>query len=80
MIKRNQSFMTLLNNVMTNIIHFSDSEFIQFQLRGDTSGTDVNFIIVRIAVQLDLHAVYSTVQYSTVNWNRNYLQCSQYNV
>ena len=29
---------------------------------GDTSGRDVNFIIVRIAVQLDLHAVYSTVQ------------------
>ena len=67
--------MTLLNNVTTNTVHFSDSEFIQFQLRGDTSGTDVNFIIVRIAVQLDLHAVYSTV-----NWNRNYLQCSQYNV
>ena len=62
MIKRNQSSMTLLNNVMTNAIHFSDSEFIQFQLRGDTSGTDVNFIIVRIAVQLDLHVVYSTVQ------------------
>ena len=62
MIKRNQSSMTLLNNVMTNTIHFSDSEFIQFQLRGDTSGTDVNFIIVRIAVQLDLHAVYSAVQ------------------
>ena len=54
--------MTLLNNVMTNKIHFSDSEFIQIQLRGDTSGTDVNFIIVRIAVQLDLHAVYSTGQ------------------
>ena len=60
--KRNQSSMTLLNNVMTNTIHFSDSEFIQFQLRTDTSGTDVNFLIVRIAVQLDLHAVYSTVQ------------------
>ena len=72
MIKKNQSSMTLLNNVMTNTIHFSDSELIQFQLRGDTSGTDVDFIIVRIAVQLDLHAVYSTV-----NWNRNY---SQYNV
>ena len=41
---------------------FLSLEFIQFQLRGDTSGTDVNFIIVRIAVQLDLHAVYSTVQ------------------
>ena len=64
MIKRNHSSMTLLNNVMTNTIHFSDSEFIQFQLSGDTSGRDVNFIIVRIAVQLDLHAVYSTVQYS----------------
>ena len=69
MIKRNQSSMTLLNNVMTNTIHFSDSEFIQFQLRGDASGTDVNFIIVRMLilllylyiVQLDLHAVYSTV-------------------
>ena len=69
MIKRNQSSMTLLNNVMTNTIHFSDSEFIQFQLRGDTSGTDVNFIIIRMLilllylciVQLDLHAVYSTV-------------------
>ena len=54
--------MTQLNNVMTNTIHFSDSDFIQFQLRGDTSGTDGNFIIVRIAVQLDLHAVYSTLQ------------------
>ena len=55
--------MTLLNDVMSNTIHFSDSvQFIQFQLRADTSGMDVNFIIVRIAVQLDLHAVYSTVQ------------------
>ena len=62
MIKRNQSSMTLLNNVRINTIHFSDSEFIQFQLRGGTSGTDDNFIIVRIAVQLDFHAVYSTVQ------------------
>ena len=53
--------MTLLNNVMTNTIHFQ-TQFIQFQLRVDRSGTDVNFIIVRIAVQLDLHAVYSTVQ------------------
>ena len=41
--------MTLSNNVMSNTIHFSDSvQFIQFQLRADTSGTDVNFIIVRI--------------------------------
>ena len=63
MIKRNKSSMTLLNDVMSNTIHFSDSvQFIQFQLGADTSGTDVNFIIVRIAVQLDLHAVYSTVQ------------------
>ena len=61
--------MTLLNNVTTNKIHF-----IQFQLRADRSGTDVNVIIVLIAVQLDLRAV------NTINWNRNYLQCSQYNV
>ena len=63
MIKRNQSSMTLLNNVLTNTIHFSDSVHpVSIQLRADTSGTDVNFIIVRIAVQLDLDAVYSTVQ------------------
>ena len=68
MIKRNQSSMTLLNNVTTDA-----QQFIQFQLRADTSGTDVN-IIVLIAVQLDLRAV------NTINWNRNYLQCSQYSV
>ena len=55
MIKRNQSSMTLLNNVMTNTIHFSDSVH-PVQLRADTSGTDVNVIIVLIAVQLDLRA------------------------
>ena len=46
---------------MTNTIHSSNS-VIQFKLRADTSGTDVNFIIVHIAVQMDLHAVSSTVQ------------------
>ena len=41
--------MTLLNNFMSNTIHFSDTvQFIQFQLRADTSGRDVNFIIVPI--------------------------------
>ena len=45
--------MTLLNNIMTNTIH-SLTQFIQFQLRADTSGTDVNVIIVLTAVQLDL--------------------------
>ena len=75
MIKRNQSSMTLLNNVMTNTIHFSDSVHPVSTRSRHTSGRDVNFIIVRIVVQLDLHDVYSTV-----NWNRNYLQCSQYNV
>ena len=49
--------MTLLNNVMTNTIHFSDSEFIQFQLRGDTSGTGVNFMFNWIYMLF-------TVQYS----------------
>ena len=75
MIKRNQSSMTLLNNVMTNTIHhFSGSVHpVSTQIRAHTNSTDVSFIIVGIAVQLDLHAVYS----STVNWNRNYLQCSQ---
>ena len=57
MIKRNQSSMTLLNNVTTNTDH-SKTQFIQFQLRADNrSGADGNFIIVHIAVQLDLHAV-----------------------
>ena len=67
--------MILLNNVMTNTIHhFSDSVHpVSTQIRADTNGKDVNFVIVGIAVQLDLHAVYS----GTVNWNRNYLQCSQ---
>ena len=74
MIKRNQSSMTLLNNVTTNTVH-SQTQFIQFQLRADErSGTDGNFTIVLIAVELDLHAA------NTINWNRNYLQCSQYNV
>ena len=49
--------MTLLKNVTTNTVH-SQTQFIQFQIRAeDTSGTEVNFIIVLIAVQLDLHAV-----------------------
>ena len=61
--------MTLLNKYNSFL-----TQFIQFQLRADTSGTDVNFIIVLKAVQLDLHAV------NTINWNRDYLQCSQYNV
>ena len=57
MIKRNQSSVTLLNSVTTNTVQ-SQTQFIQFQHRADdTSGTDVNFIIVLIAVQLDLHAV-----------------------
>ena len=50
----------------------SSSSFNSEQTEG--SGTDVNFIIVLIAVQLNLRAV------NTINWNRNYLQCSQYNV
>ena len=76
MIKRNQSSMILLSNITTNTIHFSDSvhPVSAQKLRADTSGTDVSFIIVLTTVQLDLRAV------STINWNRNYLQCSQYNV
>ena len=68
--------MILLNNITTNTIHFSDSvhSVSAQKLRADTSGTDVSFIIVLTTVQLDLRAV------STINWNRNYLQCSQYNV
>ena len=54
--------MTLLNNVITNTIHFSDSVHPVSTQRADTSGMDVDFIIVRITVQLDLHPVYSTVQ------------------
>ena len=74
MIKRNQSSMTLLNNITTNTVHFSDPVH-PVQLRADdTRGTDVNFIIVLIEVQSDLHNV------NAINWNRNYLQCSQYNV
>ena len=65
--------MTLFNNVTTNTIHFSDSVHPVLS-QEDTSGTDVNFIIVLIAVQLDLLVV------NTINWNRHYLQCSQYNV
>ena len=70
MIKRNQSSMILLNNITTNTVHPVSAQ----KLRADTSGTDVSFIIVLTTVQLDLRAV------STINWNRNYLQCSQYNV
>ena len=67
--------MTLLNNVTTTTIHFSDSvDPVSTLSRHKCSGTDVNFIIVLIAVQLDLRAV------NTINWNRNYLQCSQYSV
>ena len=57
--------MTLLNNVTTNTQFICQTQFIQFQLRADRSGTDVNVIIVLIAVQLDLRAV------NTINWNRN---------
>ena len=56
MIKRNQSSMTLLNNVTTNTVHFSDSVH-PVENSADTSGTDVNFIIVLIEVQLDLHVI-----------------------
>ena len=66
----------ILLNITTNTVHFSDSvhPVSAQKLRADTSGTDVSFIIVLTTVQLDLRAV------STINWNRNYLQCSQYNV
>ena len=53
--------MTMLNNVMTNTIHFSDSVHPSFNSE-QTDSKDVNCIIVRIAAQLDLYAVYGTVQ------------------
>ena len=70
MIKRNQSSMTLLNNVTTNTF-ISQTQFIQFQLRADTSRTDVNFIIVLIAVQLDLHAVIADERQPWTNYENN---------
>ena len=47
------------------------SQFIQFQLRADTSGTEILILLLYLAVQLDLRTV--------TDWNRSYLQCSQYN-
>ena len=56
--------MTLLNEVITNTIPF---QFIQFQLRADTSSTEILILLLYLAVQLDLRTVTS--------WNRSYLQC-----
>ena len=47
--------MTLLNKVTTNTIHFS--QFIQFQLRADASGTEMLILLLYLAVQLDLRTV-----------------------
>ena len=51
------------------------SQFNQFQLRSanTSGGTEISILLLYLAVQLDLHAV-------TINWNKSYLQCSQYNV
>ena len=50
-------------------------KFIQFQLRSanTSGGTEILILLLHLAVQLDLHTV-------TINRNRSYLQCSQYNV
>ena len=45
--------------------------FIKFQIRANTSGTEMLILLLYLAVQLGLRTV--------TNWNRNYLQCSQYN-
>ena len=51
------------------------SQFIHFQLRSASTsgGTEILIFLLYLAVQLDLRTV-------TINWNRSYLQCSQYNV
>ena len=48
--------MTLSNKVTTRQIQFI-SQFIQFQLRGDASGTDMLILLLYLAVQLDLRTV-----------------------
>ena len=48
--------MTLLNKVMTRQIQFI-SQFIQFQLREDPSGTEMLILLLYLAVQLDLSTV-----------------------
>ena len=48
--------MTLLNKVTTRHIQFI-SQFIQFELRADASGTDMLILLLYLAVQLDLRTV-----------------------
>ena len=48
----------------------SFTQFIQFQLRPDASGTQILILLLYLAVQLDLRTV--------TDWNGGYLQCSQY--
>ena len=63
--------MTLLNKVMTNTIHFSDSvRPVSTQSRHKWYG--ILILLLYLAVQLDLCTV--------TDWNRRYLQCSQYNL
>ena len=51
------------------------SQFIQFQPRSanTSGGIEILILLLYLAVELDLRTV-------TMNWNRSYLQCSQYNV
>ena len=44
-----------------------------FNLANTSGGTEILILLLYLAVQLDLRTV-------TINWNRSYLQCSQYNV
>ena len=47
---------TLLNKVKTRQIRFI-SQFIQFQLRADTSGTEMLILLLHLAIQFDLGTV-----------------------